>query len=124
MGGCVAGQSKKTTYYTAFNAASAVGNIVAPYLFNSKDAPSYNPAMKGIMTIFCICGGVYVLQIFNILYLNRKKEAQRVALGLPAKFTDHSMDRKFVEATDEEVHGEAGLEDQTDKKNPFYVYLL
>lgn len=124
MGGCVAGQSKKTTYYTAFNAASAVGNIVAPYLFDAKDAPSYNPAMKGIMTIFCICAGVYALQIFNIMYLNRKKEQQRVALGLPAKVVDHSMDRKWVESTGEEVHGEAGLEDQTDKQNPFYVYLL
>lgn len=108
----------------AFNAASAVGNIVAPYLFDVKDAPDYKPAMQGILTIFCICGATYVAQIFNILYLNRKKERQRVALGLPAKIADHSMDRKFVEATDEEVHGEAGLEDQTDKKNPFYIYLL
>lgn len=77
------------------------------------------------MTIFCILAGIYVLQIFNIIYLNKKKEKQRVALGLPAKLVDHSMDRKWVESTgEEEVHGEAGLEDQTDKKNPYYVYLL
>ena len=103
---------------------SAVGNIVAPYLFNAKDKPNYTPAMKGIMTIFCILAGIYVLQIFNIMYLNRKKEAQRVALGLEAKVTDHSMDRKFVEATGDEIHAEGGLDDQTDQKNPYYVYLL
>jgi hypothetical protein len=124
MGGCVAGQSKKTTYYTAFNGASAVGNIVAPYLFNDKDKPSYEPAMKGILAIFCICGAAYVLQIFNIMHLNRKKEAQRIALGFEGKQIDHSMDRKFVEATEDETHGRAGLEDQTDQENPFYVYLL
>jgi hypothetical protein len=33
--------SSRSTDYTAFNAASAVGNIIAPYLFNAKDAPGY-----------------------------------------------------------------------------------
>lgn len=101
-----------------------VGNIVAPYLFKPADKPGYAPAMKGILTIFCICGATYALQIINIMFLNKKKEKERVALGFPAKVTDHSMERKFKEAVEEDTHAQAGLEDQTDKENPFYVYLL
>lgn len=50
----LAGQTKKSTYFTAYNAASAVGNIIAPYLFKQVDAPAYRPAMQGILVIFVI----------------------------------------------------------------------
>lgn len=41
MGGNCAGQTKKAVYYTSFNASNAVGNIITPYIFNSKFAPQY-----------------------------------------------------------------------------------
>jgi len=41
IGGNIAGQTKKATYYTSFNAANAVGNIITPYIFDSKFAPQY-----------------------------------------------------------------------------------
>lgn len=47
MGANLAGQTKKSTCYTTFNASSAIGNIAAPYLFKSKDAPNYKPALQG-----------------------------------------------------------------------------
>ena len=34
-----AGKSKKASLYCAFNAASAVGNIISPQLFKAADAP-------------------------------------------------------------------------------------
>jgi predicted MFS family arabinose efflux permease len=41
MGGNCAGQTKKAIYYTSFNAGNSVGNIITPYIFNSKFAPQY-----------------------------------------------------------------------------------
>jgi len=123
MGSNVAGQTKKSTYYTAFNAASAVGNIIAPYLFNAKDAPGYKPAMQGILVIFCALSCLIVLQVFNLLRLQRKKENQREAAGLPRKMRDFSMDRKYVEAAEGEVSDE-GLQDKTDQNNLYFTYLL
>jgi len=41
MGGNCAGQTKKAVYYTSFNAANSIGNIITPYIFNSKFAPQY-----------------------------------------------------------------------------------
>lgn len=41
MGGNIAGQTKKAVYYTSFNAANSIGNIITPYIFDSKYAPQY-----------------------------------------------------------------------------------
>jgi predicted MFS family arabinose efflux permease len=41
MGGNCAGQTKKAIYYTSFNAGNAIGNIITPYIFDSKFAPQY-----------------------------------------------------------------------------------
>jgi predicted MFS family arabinose efflux permease len=41
MGGNCAGQTKKAIYYTSYNAGNSVGNIITPYIFNSKFAPQY-----------------------------------------------------------------------------------
>lgn len=41
MGGNCAGQTKKAIYYTSFNAANSVGNIITPYIFDAKFAPQY-----------------------------------------------------------------------------------
>lgn len=41
MGGNCAGQTKKAIYYTSFNAGNSVGNIITPYIFDSKFAPQY-----------------------------------------------------------------------------------
>jgi len=41
MGSNCAGQTKKAIYYTSFNAGNSIGNIITPYIFNSKFAPQY-----------------------------------------------------------------------------------
>jgi predicted MFS family arabinose efflux permease len=41
MGANCAGQTKKAIYYTSFNAANSIGNIITPYIFNSKFKPQY-----------------------------------------------------------------------------------
>jgi len=41
MGSNCAGQTKKAIYYTSFNAGNSVGNIITPYIFDSKFQPQY-----------------------------------------------------------------------------------
>ncbi|KAJ4347396.1 hypothetical protein N0V95_005493 [Ascochyta clinopodiicola] len=123
MGGNCAGQTKKAIYYTSFNAGNSIGNIITPYIFDSKFAPQYVNALKGIMIIWCILWGVVVLQILLITHMQKKKGDQREAAGLPRDFIDHSMDDTFQEAG-AEVHGENGLADMTDKENLYFRYLL
>jgi len=123
MGANCAGQTKKSTYYTAFNAASAIGNIVAPYLFKAQDAPRYHPALNGILIVFAICAVAILAQIANILRLQKSKERARVAAGYPAKLVDFSMKTHYEEGS-EDIHGEHGMQDETDQKNLFFIYLL
>lgn len=80
-------------------------------------------AMQGILVIFCALSCLIVLQVFNLLRLQRMKENQREAAGLPRKVRDFSMDRKFVEAAEGEV-SEDGLQDKTDQNNLYFTYLL
>ncbi|KAG9748804.1 MFS general substrate transporter, partial [Aureobasidium melanogenum] len=123
MGGNCAGQTKKAIYYTSFNAGNAIGNIITPYIFDSKFAPQYHNALKGILVIWIILWAVVVLQIVNITWCQKKKGNQREAAGLPRTLEDYSMTDKFHEAG-AEVHGENGLQDMTDKQNLYFSYLL
>ncbi|KAH0167777.1 MFS general substrate transporter, partial [Aureobasidium melanogenum] len=123
MGGNCAGQTKKAIYYTSFNAGNAIGNIITPYIFDSKFAPQYHNALKGILVIWIILWVVVVLQIVNITWCQKKKGNQREAAGLPRTIEDYSMTDKFHEAG-AEVHGENGLQDMTDKQNLYFSYLL
>ncbi|KAK5132532.1 hypothetical protein LTR08_008849 [Meristemomyces frigidus] len=123
MGGNCAGQTKKATYYTSFNAGNSVGNIITPYIFNSKFAPQYVNALKGILAIWCILFGVVVAQIFLITWMRKNKADKREKAGLPRDPVDYSMSKHFHEAG-AEIHGENGLADMTDKQNIYFQYLL
>ncbi|KAF1829431.1 allantoate permease [Decorospora gaudefroyi] len=123
MGSNCAGQTKKTIYYTSFNAGSSIGNIITPYIFDAKFKPQYVNALKGILAIWCILFGVVILQVLNITWIQKKKCDEREAAGLPRNPTDYSMSGHYREAG-EEVHGENGLQDMTDKQNIYFQYLL
>ena len=145
MGGNIAGQTKKATYYTSFNASNAIGNIITPYIFNSKFAPQYvscsiHPhflafrdrkltslsqvnALKGILIIWCLLFGIVILQIVLITWMAKKKADAREKAGIPRNPVDYSMSKDFHEAG-AEVHGENGLQDMTDKQNIYFQYLL
>ncbi|KAI5475465.1 putative permease of the major facilitator superfamily [Pseudohyphozyma bogoriensis] len=118
-----AGQSKKTAVMCLYNAASAAGNIVGPYLFKSADAPNYIPGLKATFAVFCALLGVVALQIVNFMFLNKRKEAQRVRNGKPAKLTDYSMSKKF-EAQVEDAFGADAFADKTDQELDEFIYLL
>jgi hypothetical protein len=80
-------------------------------------------ALKGILAIWCILWGVVVAQVLLITWMQKQKGNQREAAGLPRDLVDYSMSGKFHEAG-EEIHGENGLQDMTDKENLYFQYLL
>jgi len=133
----VAGHTKKSTMMTAYQMASSVGNIVGPLMFNSADKPYYKPGLSGCLACFCILLVVYTLQILNLMYLNKRKEKQRVANGKPAKLRDLSMNHRFEQANHQTLAGgetEVGAQhahlgdiaflDLTDQENDEFVYVL
>jgi hypothetical protein len=63
-----------------------------------------------------------ILQVLNITWMKTKAD-QREAASLPREFVDYSMSGQFHE-TGEEIHGENGLQDMTDKENLYFQYLL
>ncbi|KAM0752342.1 MFS general substrate transporter [Meredithblackwellia eburnea MCA 4105] len=117
------GQSKKSAMITLFNAGSAAGNIVGPYLFKANTAPAYRPGMSAVVGFFAACEGLIVLNVLYLAYLNRHHEKMRVAEGKPAKIADLSMTRKFDNSKQEEGLGEQAFLDLTDKRNSEFVYV-
>jgi hypothetical protein len=80
-------------------------------------------ALRGILAIWCVLWGVIVLQMFTISRMQKQKQNDRIAAGLPAILEDFSMSKDFHEAG-AEIHGENGLADMTDKQNIYFQYLL
>ncbi|KAK1087448.1 hypothetical protein LTR33_001063, partial [Friedmanniomyces endolithicus] len=100
--GNTAGTTKKSVVMSLYNAASSAGNIVGPLLFNSADAPTYHPGLKGVLGIFVALAACTVLQAANLVFLNRLQERKRVKNGKAAKLIDHSMEDTYHDA-DEQV---------------------
>lgn len=55
--------------------------------------------------------------------LQKRKERKRLELGLDEKITDYSMQRKYHQTSEAEVHGKEGLDDRTDVENEYFTYL-
>jgi hypothetical protein len=107
------------------NCATATGQLTGPLLLNAVDAPRYLPGVRSLMiaqVVLCVCVAAQVTCLFMF---NKKRQAQRVAAGMPAIIHDTSMDRKFTQM-DEKVavpEGEVVDEDLTDWNNLRFVYV-
>lgn len=78
------------------------------------------------MVLFIIFAVCVVLQSINLIWAQKRKEKKRVAMGLPAKIHDHSMDVNYKAASEDHdqvhgEHGEIGLADKTDGENPYFT---
>jgi hypothetical protein len=112
-----------------YNAGSSAGNIVGPLLFNEKDAPAYHPGLRAVMATFVTLVAIVMIQLANLMLLNKLQEKKRVANGKRAKIHDHSMEDKYrMLEEDNEMEGGLRLGDQafldlTDRKNDEFVYI-
>ncbi|KAL7410774.1 major facilitator superfamily domain-containing protein [Mrakia frigida] len=129
----VSGQSKKSTTIAMYQVGSSVGNIVGPLLFSTDQAPLYKAGIRAVLGLFISVVGIAAILAALLFMLNKRKEAERVRNGKPAKIHDRSMDTKYGTAQvdeDEEV-GKGGValggnsfKDMSDFKNDEFVYLL
>jgi len=104
-----------------YNAGSSAGNIIGPLLFNSADAPNYHPGLRAVLGIFIALAVVIVLQLVNLMFLNKLQSKKRVANGKAAVIHDVSMEDHYVDIDTEGV-GEHAF-DLTDRKNDEFVYI-
>ena len=122
----IAGTTKKSVIMSIFNIGVSGGNIIGPLLFDSKDAPYYKPGLTKTMGITGALIGLIILQLGNLVFLNKRQEHKRVQNGKPAKIHDLSMERRYVangEPDDETLQPGGNELDLTDGENDEFVYV-
>lgn len=128
---------------SVYNAASSAGNIIGPLLFQSSDAPEYRPGLRSVLAIFVTLAACTIIQLGNLMFLNKLQERKRVKNGKPAKIKDRSMDSKYHDADEQPedfatgtaegdpqarpAHhariGDNAFLDLTDRQNDEFVYI-
>lgn len=119
------GETKKSFTMSLYNAAASAGNVVGPLLFNSSDAPEYKPGVKATLGVYIGIFCSVILQLVNLVILNRSQERWRVRNGKPAKIHDHSMEETYedINAGNDYHIGESAFDDLTNRKNNEFVYV-
>ncbi|KAL4778504.1 major facilitator superfamily domain-containing protein [Aspergillus varians] len=129
--GNTAGMTKMSIVMSLYNAASSVGNIVGPLLFNEKDAPAYLPGLRACLGIFSSLLFAIFIQWGILFYLNKSQERRRIANGKPGKMIDRSMQTHFHQENEVEAEnggepeqiGNNAFRDLTDRENDEFVYI-
>jgi len=103
----IAGHTKKVTINALTLISFATGNILGTQTFQAKQAPGYiSGKISIIATLAALCFVILALRWYNDM-LN-KKNAKTLA--------------GMSEEEKEEMKGKMAFADQTDRKNPFFVY--
>jgi hypothetical protein len=120
-----AGQTKKSATLALLHAASAVGAIVGPLLFDAADAPEYRSGLRSTMGIVVAMFAVVLLQAGDLMLLNRLQARRRVGKGKPAHIHDHSMEFEYVDMRMDNTGttGDRAFADLTDRRNDEFVYV-
>jgi hypothetical protein len=118
--------------------ALTVGNIVGPQVYLSKEAPYYHTGLYVDIGCWCVEFILIVSMGFYLRHLNKKQEARRVAMGMPANIKDISImsvaeaEAYKIELTemmarsgfDMSHFNENSFDDMTDWENPNFMYVL
>ncbi|OZJ02691.1 hypothetical protein BZG36_05109 [Bifiguratus adelaidae] len=103
----IAGHSKKVTTNALTLIAFAVGNILGTQTFQATQAPGYISGKISILsTLAGLCLMVVVLRLYND-YLNRQNAKKLQGMS---------------EAEKSELMDRMAFADETDRKNPFFIY--
>jgi predicted MFS family arabinose efflux permease len=127
--GNTAGTTKQSAIMACYQGASSTGNIIGPLLFKTKDAPGYRPGLRAVLGVFVALVAIVLIQLANLLLLNKMQEKKRVQNGKKAKLHDHSMEDRY-EGYEEDNGSEGGPKlgeraflDLTDCKNDEFMYI-
>ena len=126
-----AGETKKKVTTGALFMAQCAGNVVGPTLYTTEEAPLYRRGLISNLVLFIVLVGLYGINWFYLIFLNKRHAKRREALGKQANRIDTSMKKvkARTEAEDdkqevEEVEGEdRSLNDATDFENEDFVYV-
>ncbi|WEW57316.1 hypothetical protein PRK78_002781 [Emydomyces testavorans] len=130
--GNTGGTTKKSINMSLYNAGSSAGNIIGPLLFNKKDAPHYKPGIRAVLGIFIALAAVALIQVANLILLNKLHQRSRVAAGKQAIIKDRSMYNRYVDEVGDNEGPEANYGrrlgdnaflDLTDRRNNEFVYI-
>jgi len=103
----IAGHTKKVTINAMTMVSFATGNILGTQTFQAKQAPGYiSGKISIIATLSALCFVIMILRWYNGM-LNKKNQ------GILAEMSE---DEKV------ELKEKMAFADQTDRKNPFFVY--
>lgn len=103
----IAGHSKKVTANALTMVGFCLGNILGTQTFQQKQAPGYKSGKISI--IACLCGLILVLIALRLYndHLNKKNRKTLASMS---------------ETEKDELREKMAFADQTDRKNPFFVY--
>lgn len=72
--------AKKTSVSAIFFIGYCVGNIIGPQTFRATDKPRFVPAEVTIIVLFAACVVDMLLLFLYLLWQNKRKERNRVAI--------------------------------------------
>ena len=109
--------------------------MVGPQLYYESEEPHYQTGLIANMICMIVCGGVIIIQVFYLIYLNKRNIKRRAALGKTGPHVDYSLEasskwaemraaNKNTEAGGEEQINEHAFDDLTDLKNEDFIYSL
>ena len=126
-----AGETKKKVTTGALFIFQCAGNVVGPTLYTTDEAPLYRRGLISNLIMFIVLVGLYALNWFYLVFLNRRHVKRREALGKHGNRIDTSMMR--VKARVDEIDDKHGVEeietedrslsDATDLENEDFVYV-
>ncbi|WVW79035.1 hypothetical protein I302_100998 [Kwoniella bestiolae CBS 10118] len=133
-----AGTTKRVVTTATMFGALTIGNVIGPQVYLAREAPYYHTGLYVDIACWCVEFILVVSMGFHLRRLNRKQEARRVAMGLPANLKDISImstaeaDAYKIEL--EQMMAAAGVnrdllnqnsfDDMTDFENPMFMYVL
>lgn len=135
------GTTKRVTTTAIMFGALTIGNVVGPQVYLAWEAPVYHTGLYVDIACWCmefilVCSMGQYLRI-----LNKRQEAKRVAMGLPANIKDTSImtttEAEAYRVELAEIMRAQGIsqtvlddalalafEDLTDRKNPMFQYVV
>ncbi|KAL7424634.1 hypothetical protein Q5752_000318 [Cryptotrichosporon argae] len=133
-----AGTTKRVTTTATMFAALTAGNVVGPQVYFTRESPYYHTGLYVDIGCWCVLFITVCVMGVYLKHLNRKQEARRVALGMPANLKDTSiMTTAEADAYRLELEqamrasgvapeklNEFAFDDLTDFQNPSFMYVV
>lgn len=123
--GNTAGATKKSTMLSFVQAGVSSGALAGPLLFTSDQAPKYLPGIRAVLGIFIALIGTAVIQVLNLMFLNKQQRKKRIANGKSGDVVDESMQTSVSKTGkgQRQALEEVVALDLTDRENDQFVYI-